>query len=148
MSWNSRYSAQKYQRQERRKATMMIVIGVAFTASGVFIWFTDSAWLALTSVVFGLAVILGGMLTWSQSDGSIGSFRVLISACVMFAILCAITVVHATVAPQDFDGMLRPLYALIAGYLGLALFGGGLIFLLIRSLRNARSRAATPPSTE
>lgn len=139
---------QKYKRKERRKAIAMFIIGVLFTASGVFIWVTGSMWLALTSIAFGLAVILGGVLGWSQADGSDGSLMVALIACVLFVILSALMIINAVVSPQDFQGHRSPIYALIAGTLGLAFFGPGLIVLIVKLVRKSSSRSNSPGNTE
>lgn len=122
----------------------MVIIGVLFTASGVFIWVTGSMWLALTSIAFGLAVILGGVLGWSQADGSDGSLMVAMIACVLFVILSALLIINAVVSPEDFQGHRSPIYALIAGTLGLAFFGPGLIVLIIKLIRKSRPPSSTP----
>lgn len=139
---------QKYKRKERRKAIAMVIIGVLFTASGVFIWVTGSMWLALTSIAFGLAVILGGVLGWSQADGSDGSLMVALIACVLFVILSALLIINAVVSPEDFHGHRSPIYALIAGTLGLAFFGPGLIVLIVKLVRKSSSRSNSPGNTE
>jgi len=139
---------QKYKRKERRKAIAMVIIGVLFTASGVFIWVTGSMWLALTSIAFGLAVILGGVLGWSQADGSDGSLMVALIACVLFVILSALLITNAVVSPEDFQGHRSPIYALIAGTLGLAFFGPGLIVLIVKLVRKSSSRSNSPGNTE
>src|SRR5699024_1089547 len=136
---------QKYKRKERRKAIAMVIIGVLFTASGVFIWVTGSMWLALTSIAFGLAVILGGVLGWSQADGSL---MVALIACVLFVILSALLIINAVVSPEDFQGHRSPIYALIAGTLGLAFFGPGLIVLIVKLVRKSSSRSNSPGNTE
>src|SRR5699024_5549419 len=115
-----RHFVQKYKRKERRKAIVVVIIGVLFTASGVSIWVTGSMWLALTSIAFGLAVILGGVLGWSQADGSDGSLMVALIACVLFVILSALLIINAVVSPEDFQGHRSPIYALIAGKIGRA----------------------------
>ena len=140
--------AQKFKRKERRKAIAMFIIGVLFTASGVFIWFTDTMWLALTSIAFGLTVILGGVLGWSHADGSDGSLMVALIACVLFVILSALLIINAVVSPEDFQGHRSPIYALIAGTLGLAFFGPGLIVLIVKLVRKSSSRSNSPGNTE
>lgn len=144
MNTEFRSFVQKYKRKERRKAIAMVIIGVLFTASGVFIWVTGSMWLALTSIAFGLAVILGGVLGWSQADGSDGSLMVALIACVLFVILSALLIINAVVSPEDFQGHRSPIYALIAGTLGLAFFGPGLIVLIIKLIRKSRPPSSTP----
>src|SRR5699024_5499996 len=136
---------QKYKRKDRRKAIAMCIIGVLFTASGVFIWVTGSMWLALTSIAFGLAVILGGVLGWSQADGSL---MVALIACVLFVILSALLIINAVVSLEDFQGHRSPIYALIAGTLGLAFFGPGLIVLIVKLVRKSSSRSNSPGNTE
>src|SRR5690625_7927964 len=110
---------QKYKRKERRKAIAMVIIGVLFTASGVFIWVTGSMWLALTSIAFGLAVILGGVLGWSQADGSDGSLMVALIARVLFVILSAHMMINVVISPQHTEDHTSPISVLIAGTRGL-----------------------------
>ncbi|WP_156832099.1 hypothetical protein [Yaniella halotolerans] len=137
-------SAARYRRTERRRSTAMFIIGTLFTITGVFIWFTDSLWLGLTSIVFGLAVVLGGVLSWSQAHGSDGSLKVAVIGCLLFVVLSALMIIGAVVSPEDFDGQRGPLYAVIAGSLGLAFFGPGLIVLIVKLVQRSRADQTRP----
>ncbi|GAA2028565.1 hypothetical protein GCM10009720_05410 [Yaniella flava] len=131
--------AHRYKRKERRNAIIMGIIGALFAAVGVFLLFTGAVWIALTGMMFGLANILGGVLVWSQADGSHGSTMVAILTCLLFTVFSVLMIITSVVAPASF-GHRGPVGMAIAGGLGLAFFGPGLIVLIIKYTRRRRTR--------
>ena len=137
---------QKNLRKERRDSILMIILGVVFAACGVFILFIGNGWMALTSITFGAAIVLGGILKRSQANGSEGSMIVGIILCLVFTVFSLFMLLSGVLAPAAW-GHRGPLAPIIAGGLGLLFFGPGSIVLIIRQVRrHTRSNARRQPS--
>ncbi|HIY86454.1 MAG: hypothetical protein L0K41_05770 [Yaniella sp.] len=148
---NSNYELYAYMqenlRKERRDAILMIILGMVFAASGVFILFIGSGWMALTSITFGAAIVLGGILKRSQSDGSEGSIIIGIILCLLFTAFSLFMLLSGVLAPEAW-GHRSPLAPIIGGGLGLLFFGPGSILLIIREVRRrTRSNARQQPKS-
>lgn len=123
----------EYYRRQRRTAIGLIVVGLVFSALGVFISFF-AGWFGAMIMVMGLAFVLSGFLIRGNSKAR--STRILaIFAAMAMTIMGVLAFVAALVQPEAF-GHRGSIAGILIGILAVGGFGTATIILILREIRH------------
>lgn len=123
----------EYYRRQRRTAIGLIVVGLVFSALGVFISFF-AGWFGAMIMVMGLAFVLSGFLIRGNSKAR--STRILaIFASMAMTIMGVLAFVAALVQPEAF-GHRGSIAGILIGILAVGGFGTATIILILREIRH------------
>lgn len=123
----------EYYRKQRRTAIGLIVVGLVFSALGVFISFF-AGWFGAMIMVMGLAFVFAGFLTRGKPQSP--ATRVLaILASMAMTIMGVLAFVAALVQPEAF-GHRGSIAGILIGILAVGGFGTATIILILREIRH------------
>lgn len=123
----------EYYRRQRRTVIGLIVVGLVFSALGVFISFI-AGWFGAMIMVMGLAFVLSGFLIRGNSKAR--STRILaIFASMAMTIMGVLAFVAALVQPEAF-GHRGSIAGVLIGILAVGGFGTATIILILREIRH------------